>query len=124
MKKLKVLIVDDTETILLFEKMMLGRLGYEIVMARNGQEALDVALRDSLDLILLDIMMPVMDGLEACRRLKSNPQTQNIPVIMVTTKGEQSMIDEAFKAGCNEYTTKPIDTLTLLAVIKKVVTKF
>ena len=117
MKK-KILLVDDTQTVLMSEKMMLAGQGFEISMAKNGVEAIEVVTADPPDLILLDIMMPEMNGIEFCRRVKENPETRAIPVIMVTTKGEQEKVEESFAAGCNDYVTKPIDKLQLLTKIR------
>jgi CheY-like chemotaxis protein len=117
MKK-KVLLVDDTETVLMFERMLLRGSGFETEVARNGVQALEQVAKDRPDLILLDIMMPVMDGIETCRRLKSNPATKNIPVFIVTTKGADDMVEQAFEAGCDDFLTKPIDKLLLLKKMK------
>lgn len=114
MKK-TILLVDDTATVLMFEKMLLMNSGYIIREAKNGQQALDAVAESPPDLILLDIMMPDIDGIEVCRRLKSDPATTSIPIIMVTTKGEQEMIERAFAAGCNDFTTKPLDKAELEA---------
>jgi CheY-like chemotaxis protein len=73
------------------------------------------------DIILLDIMMPEMDGIEFCRELRTKPDCGEVPVIMVTTKGEDQKIQEAFDAGCNDYVTKPINKLLLLSKIKNFV---
>lgn len=114
-----VLLVDDTQTVRMFEKFILGALGYSLLEAENGQKAFDLAKEKKPDLVLLDVNMPVMDGLTCCRKLKEDPATQSIPVIMVTTKGEQSQIDEGFSAGCDDYVTKPIRKIELLAKIKQ-----
>ena len=114
----KILLVDDTETVLLFEKMMLKGCGYELVTARDGSQALEIVGNSPPDLILLDIMMPVLNGIETCRRLKGDPKTKDIPVLMVTTKGEPEMVEQAFTAGCNDYLTKPIDKIELLSKVK------
>ena len=113
-----ILIVDDTETVLMFEKMMLAGQGFKVVTAKNGLEALEKIAGVQPDLVLLDIMMPELDGIETCKRLKSNPQTMNIPVVMVTTKGEADKVEQAFLAGCNDYLTKPVDKLELLAKVR------
>jgi CheY-like chemotaxis protein len=123
MKKQKktVLIVDDTETILMFEKMMLSRAGYVVITAKNGIEAIEQVEKSKPDIILLDIMMPVMSGLDACKILKENPRTKNIPVIMVTTKGEIDMVEQSFVAGCNEFLTKPIHVNDMLTTLERFV---
>lgn len=115
----RILLVEDTKTMRMVEQMMLSGHGWEIISAQNGEEGLDVVETQIPDLILLDIMMPVMDGIEMCRRIKQNPQTQHIPIIMVTTQGEPDKIEEAFLAGCDDYITKPIDRVELLAKVEQ-----
>jgi putative two-component system response regulator len=117
MKK-KVLLVDDTQTALMALKMMLAGQGFEISTAQNGEEALKAVSETKPDLILLDIMMPKMNGIDCCRHIKNDDDTQEIPVIMVTTKGEAEMIDDSYAAGCNDYVTKPIDKLELIAKVQ------
>lgn len=113
-----ILLVDDTQTVIMTERMMLSELGFTIHTAKNGVEALKLAATIKPDLVLLDIVMPEMDGIETCRRLKEDPTTRGIPVVMVTTKGEPDKVEEAFLAGCNDYITKPIDKLELVAKVK------
>jgi CheY-like chemotaxis protein len=115
----RILMVDDSTTVLSFEKLMFRNLDYELVTASNGAEAIEVARRPPApDLILLDVVMPQMDGLECCRRLKSDEATRAIPIIMVTTKGDQSMITEAYAAGCDDFITKPIARVELLEKVR------
>lgn len=115
----RILMVDDSTTVLSFEKLMFRNMDYELVTASNGAEALDVAQKTPYpDLILLDVVMPQMDGLECCRRLKGNETTRGIPIIMVTTKGDQSMITEAYAAGCDDFITKPIARIELLEKVR------
>ena len=112
-----ILLVDDTETVLLFEKTMLKATGAQLRTARNGRIALEEVEKELPDLILLDIMMPELNGIDTCRRLKEDPRTRDIPVVMVTTKGEPDMVERAFQAGCNDYVTKPLNKLELLAKV-------
>lgn len=114
----KVLIVDDTETMRLYEQMLLTGQGYEVDMASDGVEALERIAVKKPDLVLLDIMMPRMDGIECCRRIKESDETKDIKVVMVTTKSEYERVKEAFVAGCDDYITKPIDKTELLTKIK------
>jgi CheY-like chemotaxis protein len=114
----KVLIVDDTETMRLYEQMLLTGQGYEIETAGDGVEALATIESFAPDLVLLDIMMPRMDGIECCRRIKNSDATREIKVVMVTTKSEYERVKEAFAAGCDDYVTKPIDKIELLTKIK------
>jgi CheY-like chemotaxis protein len=117
MKK-RILIVDDTETVLMFEKMMLAG-EYDVRVAKTGKEALRSVTETRPDIILLDIVMPEMDGISTCRQLKSDTATKDIPVIIVTTKGETEKVEAAFTAGCNDYLTKPINRLNLLEKINE-----
>jgi CheY-like chemotaxis protein len=114
----RLLIVDDTETVRLYEQMLLTGQGYEVDMAADGIEALESIARTKPDLVLLDIMMPRMDGIECCRRIKENADTKEIKVIMVTTKNEYDKVKEAFVAGCDDYITKPIDKTEMFTKIK------
>ncbi len=122
MKK-RILIVEDTKTIVMVEKMMLAGQNYEIETAADGREGLEKAKSYRPDVVLLDIMMPEVDGIEVCRQLKSNPDTSHIIVIMVTTKGESERVEQAFVAGCDDYVTKPIDKFELTSKVKKHLSK-
>ena len=114
----KILIVDDTETMRLAERMMLAGEGYEIEIAEDGLEALDKIASARPDLVLMDIMMPRMDGIECCRRIKGEEKTKDIKVVMVTTKSEYERVKEAFAAGCDDYITKPIDKTELISKLR------
>jgi CheY-like chemotaxis protein len=121
MARKKVLLVDDSTTVLLMEKMLLGRAAYDIITAADGGEAVAKAQKELPDIILLDLVMPNVDGFEALKRLKADDATRGIPVIMVTTKSEIDKVQTAFQLGCSDFTTKPIDGPDLLAKIKKLV---
>jgi CheY-like chemotaxis protein len=114
----KVLIVDDTETMRLAEQMMLAGEGYEIDVADDGIEAINKIAISRPDLVLLDIMMPRMDGIECCRRIKADDRLKDIKVVMVTTKSEYERVKEAFAAGCDDYVTKPIDKNELISKLR------
>jgi CheY-like chemotaxis protein len=114
----KILLVDDTKTVLMFETMMLRGGGYRLSTACDGEDALKKVEQDRPDLIILDIMMPVLNGIDTCKHLKSNADTMDIPVVMVTTKGEPEMVEKAFEAGCNDYLTKPVDKIELLTKVR------
>jgi two-component system alkaline phosphatase synthesis response regulator PhoP len=111
----KILIVDDTETMRLYEHMLLSGQGYELDMAENGVQALEKIKDFKPDLVLMDIMMPEMDGIECCRRIKSDPASKKTKVVIVTTKSEYGKVKEAFAAGCDDYVTKPINRVELLS---------
>ena len=118
MRKKKILLVDDAETILLMEKMFLGKGSYDYVTAKDGEQAIELAELELPDLILLDIVMPKLNGFEACLRLKSSSVTSSIPIIMVTTRGEGNNVERGFESGATDYITKPIDGLELLSKVR------
>ncbi len=118
MERKKILLVDDSRTILMMEQMILKKSPYTMVTAGNGEEALAKAEAERPDLILLDVMMPKMDGFETCRRLRSSAATASIPIVMVTTRGEETNVETAYQAGCTDYGTKPIDSIELLSKLR------
>jgi CheY-like chemotaxis protein len=118
MSRKKILIVDDSSTVLLMETMILSKGSYEVVSARDGQEGLEKAQAERPDLILMDVIMPRMDGFEACRRLREAEATRGIPVIMVSTRGELKSVENGYESGCSDYVTKPIDGLELLSKVR------
>lgn len=105
----RILIADDDRDVRLVLVAILEAAGYETSEAANGIEALRVARADRPDLILLDLSMPKMDGMEAIRRLKSDPATAGIPVVMVTASGDEEMARAAVAAGAFAYVVKPWD---------------
>ena len=114
----KILIVDDSSTVLIMEELLLRRK-YDVLKATGGPQALRIAAEQRPDLILLDIVMPTMDGLETCRLLRGMESTRTTPIIMVTTRGEQKTMDAAYANGANDYVTKPIDQKELLGKVDK-----
>jgi DNA-binding response OmpR family regulator len=118
MDRKKILLVDDSSTVLLMERMILSKSEYDVVTARDGQEGVEKALSEKPDLILMDVVMPRMDGFEACKKLREQDATKAIPVIMVTTRGELASVESGYASGCNDYVTKPINGLELLAKVR------
>ena len=104
----KILIVDDEPESVKLIGLMLQRQGYEIATAQTGAQALERVLSESPDLVILDIMMPDMDGYEVCRRLRANPDTTDLPIIMFTAKTQVDEKVAGFQAGADDYLTKPI----------------
>jgi CheY-like chemotaxis protein len=119
MKK-KVLIVDDSNTVLMMERMILSKGSFDIITARDGVEAIAKSISEQPDAILLDVMMPNLDGLSACAAIRAEPATAGIPIIMVTTRGEEHSIETAFRNGCTDYVTKPINGLELLTKLQNI----
>src|SRR5262245_37046771 len=105
----KILAVDDERAILRLVQVNLERAGYRVVMASDGREAMEKVASERPDLIVLDVMMPYMDGFEVLRTLKRNPATRDIPVIMLTAKAQDADIFEGLKSGADCYLTKPFN---------------
>ncbi|MDW7730946.1 MAG: response regulator [Methanolobus sp.] len=116
----KLLIVDEEIDALTALKVALEAEGYNVIVALDGFEGIEKARTENPDVILLDIMMPGMDGFEVCRRLKSDPSTDHIPVIMLTAKGETDDKVEGLELGADDYVTKPFNLKELKARIKTV----
>ncbi|HEX6095569.1 MAG TPA: response regulator [Thermoanaerobaculia bacterium] len=114
----KILLVDDSNTILMMERMILTKGPYDLVTASNGEEAVAKALTELPDLILMDVVMPKMNGFEACRRIRGEESIGSTPIIMVTTRGEVQNVETGFESGCNDYVTKPINGTELMAKLK------
>jgi len=119
---MKILIIDDEDDVRDIASMCLGLLdGEQVITASGGQEGLDLAAQNKPDVILLDLMMPVMDGAETMRRLRANPETQDIPVIFLTVKNIQSEIDRLMELGALAVMRKPFEPTTLGSQITEIV---
>jgi len=114
----KILIVDDIPTNIQVLGSVLRKAGYEVAFTDNGQDAINKAKSNHYDLILLDIMMPNMDGFEACRILKTNPGSKDIPIIFLTAKTDSDSLIKGFELGAVDYLTKPFKAAELLARVK------
>jgi adenylate cyclase len=114
----RILIVDDNETNRDILVTRLGVHGYDLVQAADGEEAIEATRKTLPDLILLDVMMPKLDGVEATRRLKSDPSLPFIPIILVTAKADTKDVVAGLEAGADEYLTKPVDQMSLVARVK------
>lgn len=117
MKK-KILLVDDSHTVLLMERMILAKLPFDLITASSGEEAVAKAGTEVPDLILMDVVMPKMNGFEAVAAIRQREATRRTPIIMVTTRGESDNVEKGFVAGCSEYVTKPINSLELLTKVR------
>jgi two-component system cell cycle response regulator DivK len=111
---IRLLLVEDNEMNRDMLSRRLARKGFEVLIATDGQEGIDQTLKEKPDLILMDMSLPVVDGWEATRRLKANPDCCNIPVIGLTAHAMDGDREKCLEAGCNEYETKPVDLPSLL----------
>ena len=119
----KILIIDDDVDTLKLVGLMLQKQGYVIVAANNGLQGLEQAERESPDLILLDVMMPEMDGYEVAKRLRGNPLTANTPILMFTAKTQLDDKVTGFEAGADDYLTKPTHPTELSADVKALLSR-
>ena len=117
---MRILIVDDNETNRDILKTRLAVHGYDLLEAGDGEEALAVVKEQHPDLVLLDVMMPKLDGIEVCRRLKADPSLPFMAVILVTAKADTRDVVAGLEAGADEYLAKPVDQLALVARVKSV----
>lgn len=117
-RRRKILLVDDSATTHMWIRMILSKTDYELISARDGEEGVRTALAERPDLILMDVVMPRMDGFEATRALRTRPATLHTPIIMVTTRAESRNVENGFESGCSDYVTKPIDGLELLSKLR------
>lgn len=114
----RILIADDDRDIVKFIEVNLGLEGFDLMVANDGEEALQTAIEELPDLLLLDVMMPKMDGFEVCRRLRSDPRTCNISIIMLTAKSLSAEKVVGLTTGADDYIIKPFDPLELVARVK------
>lgn len=118
MAKTKLLVVEDDRSLAEVLQYNLEQAGYEVICSFDGQDGLNQAHLKLPKLIILDVMVPVMDGLEVCRRLRAMPETQEIPIIMLTAKGEESDQLVGFSVGADDYVVKPFSVKVLLERVK------
>ena len=110
----RILLVEDNEMNRDMLSRRLARKGYEVIIAIDGQQAIDMAASESPDLILLDMSLPVIDGWETARRIKALPATRSIPVIALTAHAMEGDREKALEAGCDDYDTKPVELPRLM----------
>jgi len=115
-----VLLADDDSGIRLIARLSLERAGWRVTVAANGREALERVAKERPDIVLLDWMMPDMDGAEACAQLRSNPETADIPVVFMTAKSQGLEVDRGLALGAKAYIVKPFDALTLGQQLKDI----
>lgn len=120
MPKEKILIVDDEQDLVKLIRYHLEKDGYKVISASNGEDALFLARRERPELIVLDLMLPGIDGLEVCKKLKTNPELVAIAIVMLTAKGEEADITVGLRLGADDYVTKPFSPKELTARIQAV----
>jgi two-component system phosphate regulon response regulator PhoB len=120
MAKEKILVVDDEEDILELVRFNLSREGFAVISALTGEKALELVRKEVPDLIVLDLMLPGVDGLDVTRSLKGDNTTKNIPIVMLTAKGEEADIVTGLELGADDYVTKPFSPRVLVARVRAV----
>ncbi len=123
MERKKILIVEDEESLLKLESILLTSKGYDVQGVSNGAAALRVIAEEPPDLVLLDIMLPEMDGFEVCRRIKQNEATRHIPVIMLTAKKSRDDMARGEDVGADWYITKPFKSAMVIETIQRFLAK-
>jgi len=117
--KKKILIVEDEESLLKLESILLTSKGYEVQGVGDGRAALEAISRSKPDLVLLDIMLPEIDGFEVCRRIKEDDETRHIPVIMLTAKKSREDMARGEQVGADWYITKPFKSAMVIETIQR-----
>lgn len=115
-----ILAVDDEKHILRLVQINLEKAGYQVITATNGQEAVQQVQENKPDMVVMDVMMPVMDGFEALKVLKSSPETAGTPVIMLTAKAQDADVFHGWQSGADLYLTKPFNPMELLTFVKRI----
>ena len=116
----KILAVDDEKHIVRLVQVNLERQGYEVITAYDGKEALQKVEEERPDLVVLDVMMPYMDGFEVLQTLRRNPSTRDIPVIMLTAKAQDADVFRGWQSGVDCYLTKPFNPMELISFVKRI----
>jgi DNA-binding response OmpR family regulator len=114
----KILIVDDEPNIVMSLEFLMRREGFGVKVARDGEEALDSVAAEQPDLVLLDVMMPKIDGFEVCRQLRANPALADMRIVMLSAKGREAEIKKGLTLGADGYVTKPFSTRDLVVQVK------
>lgn len=116
----KILLVEDSDTTRLTNRIMISkRTGYTVIPVANGTEALKLARTERPDLVLMDIMMPGMDGLEVCRRMRKQEATEKIPIVLLTFRVGEESVSDGFASGCTAYLKKPVEMDELVDTLRQ-----
>jgi DNA-binding response OmpR family regulator len=116
----RILLVDDEPDIRFLTKTMLQRAGFEVVEAESGEEGLEMLERDKVDLVLLDVAMPGINGWEMCRKIKANWKLRHIPVVMFTVYGSEEDVEQSRECGADAHIKKPFDMEELLRIVDRI----
>ena len=116
----KILIADDEPNIMISLEYLLKREGFDVTLARDGQEAVEAIVRDPPDLVLLDVMMPSKTGLEVCQEIRENPDLQDVLIVLLTAKGRDTDIAKGMAMGADAYVTKPFSTRDLVTTVRNI----
>ena len=119
-KRNRILIVEDEESLLKLESILLSSKGYNVIGFADGPAAIEEISRNLPDLVILDIMLPGMDGFEVCRRIRNDPASSKVPVIMLTARKNSQDMERGFQAGANAYITKPFKSAQLVGTIERI----
>jgi DNA-binding response OmpR family regulator len=115
----KILIVDDEPSIIVPVQFLMEQNGYEVMVAFSGEEAMEIIAETKVDLILLDIMLPVIDGFEVCQRVRENPQWNKIIIILLTALGSDANVEKGLALGADAYITKPFSNVDIVEKVKE-----
>lgn len=118
MARKRILVIEDEESLLSLQTIILGSRGYEVIGAMDGTVAMEAIQRQLPDLVLLDIMLPGMDGFEICRRIKENPASRGVPVLMLSARKGAADREKGMAAGAAAYITKPFRSSQVLAAVE------
>jgi twitching motility two-component system response regulator PilH len=117
----RILVVEDSPTVLYTVSRILTEGGHQVLTATDGEQAMSIVIQEHPNLVLLDVILPKLNGYQVCRRMKAAPATAQIPVIMITSKTKDNARRWGFEQGADDYVTKPLDARQLLAVIDRFV---
>jgi len=115
----KILIVDDEPSIIVPVQFLMEQNGYDVMVAFSGEEAMEIIADTKVDLILLDIMLPVIDGFEVCQRVRENPQWNKIIIILLTALGSDANVEKGLSLGADAYITKPFSNVDIVEKVKE-----
>jgi CheY-like chemotaxis protein len=119
----QILVVDDDQNIQVLVKTILSQKDYRVTTASNGEEALEILKKEKFQAIIVDAMMPVMDGNTLARKIKESPSTKDVPIIMITASKEVDMVKKSFSSGCVLFLPKPFTASSLLSLIQLILNK-